>query len=480
MYRSLVAILFVLVLVLFGCSKDDSNDVSGGEGNEREEKTAMTEEKKEEQSEPEAVQVMEELESIVLPETREEMKDQLGGLLVNDVSLENELELDMDAFLQEIDEELREQLVTLTTVVEDPFELEKGLAFLLGTANYKEVLEQAEEFEPDFEEPYLPYPGKTKEEIELEPEAGKAIILLDASSSMLLSVDGEVKMDIAKDAVKRFADVIGQDNEVSLVVYGHQGSESSADKELSCNGIEKIYEMGAYNKDNFEASLSTFESKGWTPLAGAIHKAAEMSTNVDGAITLYIVSDGVETCDGDPVHAAENFVEQNEHRSVNIIGFDVDQDAEEQLKNVSEAGNGEYYSADDATELKQTIEYEWLPSRIDLAWAFTKAPGPWEILDEREKYDTDHQKIKTIIDKERERYDYALHIIREKELILDDKRGVLQDLISERYGARVDEWRNIRSDKIEEIDEVANEIKERVNEWTEEMKKRKDERGDVW
>src|SRR5690606_8305296 len=92
---------------------------------------------------------------------------------------------------------------------------------------------------PDFEDPYLPKPKRVSESGNSE-EIGQAGILLDASSSMLLSVDGEVKMNIAQDAVLRFADVIGQESEVSLVVYGHKGSEDNSDKKLSCEGIRKI------------------------------------------------------------------------------------------------------------------------------------------------------------------------------------------------------------------------------------------------
>ena len=63
--------------------------------------------------------------------------------------------------------------------------------------------------------------------------------------------------------------------------------------------------------------------------------------DVDDDIT-YTVSDGAETFDGDPVKEAESFAKDGENRSVNIIGFNVDQKGEDQLKAVAEAGNGQY------------------------------------------------------------------------------------------------------------------------------------------
>lgn len=417
--------------------------------------------------------------------SRSGMKSQLGGILLEDISLEDEVKMDVEQFSSDNQVELNDHLQRLTEETKNPEELEKGLTYLLGSANYSEAIETAEEFLPDFADPELPTAEGSDSDADTVGEKvsegkGKAILLLDASSSMLLQADGRVKMDIAKEAVQQFAEVIGQENDVSLVVYGHKGSESQSDKKLSCEGIEEVYPLGTYDENKFDESLNAFESKGWTPLAGAIDKAAEMSQSLEGEITLYVVSDGVETCDGDPINSAESFVENNAFRQVNIIGFNVDAAAEEQLKEVSLAGNGEYFAANNAGELVETIEYEWLPSRGDLAWAFTKAPGPWDILDEYNLYDVDHEKIRELIQKEDERYDQAISILRGEEMVSSEVINELNDVVSEHYTIRMDELRDLRTEKIDEIDAIADEIKQQVDDWKEEMEGKKEERGDVW
>lgn len=108
-----------------------------------------------------------------------------------------------------------------------------------------------------------------------------------------------------------------------------------------------------------------------------------MSKAYDADTTIYIVSDGAETCEGNPVKEAKAFASENSEYKVNIIGFDVDSKSEDQLKKVAEAGNGKYFSANNPNDLSKTIETQWLPSAGDLAWSFTKAPGPWEILAEQ-------------------------------------------------------------------------------------------------
>ena len=462
--RNILVVLLVCFLFLtVACSKE--NPESKEEINKKTKEENVVEE--EENSSIETTKI--EVDKIVSTDDLEDLKSQPAGTLVSELSLEDELSTETNQIMENLNTDLREQLVQLTSKTQEPNAIESALIHLLGSPNYKEAIEIAEAFQPDFEEPYLPNPKRVGDSGNSE-DIGKAIILLDASSSMLLSVNGEVKMDIAKDAVKRFADVIGQESEVSLVVYGHKGSESNNDKKLSCESIEEIYPMSEYNSEGFEESLATFESKGWTPLAGAINKAAEMSSTLDGPLTVYIVSDGVETCDGDPVKAAESFVEENNERSVNIIGFNVDQKAEEQLIAVSEAGNGKYFSANNAEEMQETIEYEWLPSLIDLAWAFQKAPGPWEILAEYDLYKVEHQRIRNLIDLERERFNLAIDIIRTEEMVPSEVTQEVSNQISTRNSKKIDIINELQTMKIDEIDAISDEIRERVDEWVEEMK----------
>lgn len=451
-----------LLFIVASCSEDNQTKVEEPNDDEKQ----VADENPQDRESDTTMKV--EIGALAATEILEDIKDQPTGILVNDLTLDNELSTDSKDVMESLNEELHEQLVNILNETKEPEVIESALIKLLGSPNYKEAIEIAEDFQPDFEDPYLPNPKRVSESGNSE-EIGQAIILLDASSSMLLSIDGEVKMNIAKDAVLRFADVIGQESEVSLVVYGHKGSEDNSDIKISCEGIEEIYPMGAYNSEAFEDSLSTFDSKGWTPLAGAINKATEMIAELEGAVTVYIVSDGVETCDGDPIQAAKDFVMNHEDRSVNIIGFNVDKKAEDQLTAVSEAGNGKYYSANNAEEIQETIEYEWLPSMGELAWAHMKAPGPWEILAEYDKYREEHKRIRQLIDKEKDRLDAAMNMIIEEEMVTLETYRKIEELVSSRYSSKMDISRDLESQKIKEIDDKAKEIKDRVYKWIEEM-----------
>lgn len=80
-----------------------------------------------------------------------------------------------------------------------------------------------------------------------------------------------------------------------------------------------------------------------TPLASAIESINDDFKEYTGEENLnvvYIVSDGEETCGGDPVNAAKNLNQSSTHAVVNIIGFDVKNSEQQQLKNTAEAGKG--------------------------------------------------------------------------------------------------------------------------------------------
>ncbi|SEN58785.1 vWA domain-containing protein [Lihuaxuella thermophila] len=96
--------------------------------------------------------------------------------------------------------------------------------------------------------------------------------------------------------------------------------------------------------------------------------AKQKLANQDKAENIvYVVSDGVETCGGDPVQAAKELHESNMKAVVNIIGFDLDDAGQKALQAVADAGGGEYSSVDSEVDLDRYFEEE--RSRLYKAWS---------------------------------------------------------------------------------------------------------------
>jgi len=184
-------------------------------------------------------------------------------------------------------------------------------------------------------------------------------ILIDSSGSMANLANGKTRMEVAKEAIRQFLKDAPENANVALRVYGHKGTGSDADKELSCKSSEMVYSFDSYDETKFTKALNAFEPAGWTPLAQSMIQAKDDMKNFDGKTNtnmIYVVSDGIETCDGNPVEAAKSFSESNIKPIINIIGFDVDGDGQKQLKEMAEQANGTYTNVYNSEQLSSEFE----------------------------------------------------------------------------------------------------------------------------
>ncbi len=245
-------------------------------------------------------------------------------------------------------------------------------------------------------------------------------VLFDASGSMGAYIGSQTKMDLAKNAVKSFVSDLPENVNVSLRVYGHKGTGSDEDKALSCGSTEEVFPLGTYDADEFTDALSTFSPAGWTPLAGAIEAAEEdlsgqTGENVENII--YVVSDGIETCDGNPVEAAKNLNESEIQAVVNIIGFDVDDEGQRQLKQVAEAGQGKYSTV----RSQQEFEDYFKKAKRELIEEWFS----WQHENVDKYFESQYTRVEELYDIEREMVDKA----QEEEDILRD----LSEYIEEKF-----------------------------------------------
>jgi hypothetical protein len=97
---------------------------------------------------------------------------------------------------------------------------------------------------------------------------------------------------------------------------------------------------------------------GLTPLAYVLRKAREDFAAISGSKMLILVSDGMETCEGDPIAAARALVAAGYDLQVHIVGYDVAryQEAREQLREIAEVAGGDYVDASDSQKLRQALQ----------------------------------------------------------------------------------------------------------------------------
>lgn len=194
-----------------------------------------------------------------------------------------------------------------------------------------------------------------------ERQASQVMLILDASGSMAGQVSGKSKMSIAKQQSAKFLIELAKDLPVGLIAYGHKGSSNEKDKQESCAGIEMLLPINK-RRSEVAAVIDTLRPTGYTPLAGALSfaetqfsKQTTSDDDLDAVPVVYLISDGEETCDGDPVAAAKSLHESGIEATVHVIGFDVDEETRLQLEAISQAGGGKFFAAKDAKALNDHL-----------------------------------------------------------------------------------------------------------------------------
>lgn len=182
------------------------------------------------------------------------------------------------------------------------------------------------------------------------PGITRVVIAIDGSGSMAARVGGRSKLDLAKEAMLAFIDGLGPNVEASMLVFGQQGNNADSGKAKSCVGIDHLAPMSR-DRVALSKAVGQVRAVGWTPLAAALQRAqAQLFADArPGEQVIYVVSDGNETCGGNPVAVARAINTGSTRAIVNIIGFDLPRADAAALKAVAEAGGGELVNiADDA------------------------------------------------------------------------------------------------------------------------------------
>ncbi|HST46008.1 MAG TPA: VWA domain-containing protein, partial [Luteimonas sp.] len=172
----------------------------------------------------------------------------------------------------------------------------------------------------------------------------RVVMAIDASGSMAARIGGDTKIAAAKRAASEFLSSLPADAAVGLLAFGHRGSNRDSDRRASCAAAEPVYAVGAFNRERVDAALQGFDARGWTPLAAAISAAGRMLDGGDGATprAVYVVSDGKDTCAGDPIAAARELNAGGTQAVVNVIGFDLAAPDRAELEAVAQAGGGTF------------------------------------------------------------------------------------------------------------------------------------------
>jgi hypothetical protein len=181
--------------------------------------------------------------------------------------------------------------------------------------------------------------------------------ILDASGSMNAELpgSGSKKLAIAKQVLGKIFPKIPSDVKGALWVYGHRYPQKPRNK--SCLDIENIFPLEFIDAKAYTQKMNSITAIGYTPIAESIKCAANtFVANEDQYNSIILISDGEETCGGDPCNIAEKLKSGKTAVTIHVIGYDVNEKTREQLNCIAQASGGIYFDARDAEGLLRSIK----------------------------------------------------------------------------------------------------------------------------
>lgn len=181
--------------------------------------------------------------------------------------------------------------------------------------------------------------------------------VIDLSGSMTKKLDGVRQVDHARSA---FAKAVGEfpaEAAVGVRVFAHRVAQS--DKNGSCRDTELLHPLAPLKAAEATLKLAALEPRGYTPIAYSLEQAgkdfSEASKERESTKVIVLLSDGEETCGGDPVEVLRKLREQGIEIIVHAIGFNVDEVTRRQLEEIARFSGGKYFDARNAGALSSAL-----------------------------------------------------------------------------------------------------------------------------
>jgi hypothetical protein len=178
------------------------------------------------------------------------------------------------------------------------------------------------------------------------------LLVFDASGSMSEQFGGSPRIDVLKSSV---SDLLGTLDSSVFVGLRPFANIKNADQAQACK-ITSLAQNFTTERSIIKTQISLLQAVGsYTPLAYTLTVSGG-DFKVGNDNVLILLTDGKDTCGGDPVKAAGDLFNSDKKVKIYVIGMGVDADTKAQLSAISSAGGGIYYDASDSASLASSFK----------------------------------------------------------------------------------------------------------------------------
>lgn len=177
-----------------------------------------------------------------------------------------------------------------------------------------------------------------------------SVLVFDASGSMWNRVEGELtRIEVARDVMGDY--FASRDGAVplSVIAYGHNRRED-------CRDIEVIAPMGQTAPGTLEARLRALMPRGMTPLTDSLALARDQIPPTAEAADIILVTDGLETCKGDPCALAASLASEGIDIRAHVVGFGLSAVEVAALACITDQTGGMLFQTNSGAELARALQ----------------------------------------------------------------------------------------------------------------------------
>jgi hypothetical protein len=185
-----------------------------------------------------------------------------------------------------------------------------------------------------------------------KPPSRNLEIVLDVSGSMNAKLGDTTRWKTALAMLEEVVAALPEDLHVGLRVYGHRHSSKSAQ---TCKDSELVVPIARLDRERLVKAATRLKPRGETPLIYSTLQTIE-DLRAAGGGSVILITDGEESCKGDPKAAAAEIAAAGVDVTLNIVGFTLKgETVESELGTLAGSTGGRYYSAQDGSQLSRAV-----------------------------------------------------------------------------------------------------------------------------
>lgn len=188
--------------------------------------------------------------------------------------------------------------------------------------------------------------------------ASAAAMALDVSYEFVVDLSGSMNRyeqgaSLKAHAIKALSASLPESRPYAVRVFGHR--VGLQDRAASCADSELIFPFERHDVSLARARLSGLLAQGYTPLAKSLQAIENDLAKTPGKHVVILLSDGIDSCDGDPAGEIEKLKAHGLDIIVNPIGLGLDAAARAQLEEIANITGGKFTAVSNPSLLSQAF-----------------------------------------------------------------------------------------------------------------------------